>query len=412
MSIVLFSNDVKLLSMCREVLAGLNPDQEIVLGDPGTPMLACPDVIVWDVDDQLAAGAETHSVLHHPPCEQIFLVSRKLVQSFLEKLPLGAGTTVLKPVRTSTLRIFLAAAMERTRKAAEPQADHADSRDLLQCLLLANLKLQEFDQDRTNFLARAAHDFRAPLTAVNGYCGLLQQQVLGPLNADQLGTLERMQHSLRKITRMATAMFQLSISQHVDRPPELRDAQIETCVNHALAEIAPIAGEKKIQIRANFTDPGGPLHLESQQIEQVLVNLLENACKFTPRGGHIEIRGYAVTWPSAPRRSVHSTEEPRPSSPATAYRIDVQDTGAGFPPEYLDSVFEEYTSYGTPDQRSGGGLGLAICKMILAAHNGEIWAENDACGAKVSFVLPFHDANSKRQVEHKTKVQTLASRAS
>jgi len=410
MLIVLFSSDVKLLRLCRDVLADLSPDSEIALTDFRTPLSVPADVTIWDADDQFPTSAESGPALHYGSGEQIFLVGRKLVQSFLERLPLGAGTTVLKPVRPCTLRIFLDAALQKRRKRANSGPPISESGDLLQCLLLANLKLQEFDQDRTNFLARAVHDFRAPLTAVNGYCGVLQQQILGPLNADQLGALERMQYSLRKLTRMASAMLQLSTAQHVDRPPELRDAQIEACVNHALAEIAPTAGEKNIDISANFTDPGAPLYLESQQIEQVLVNLLENACKFTPRGGHIEIRGYAVAWPCAHGRSVRSGDEHQSLSAPTAYRIDVRDTGTGFPPGYLECAFEECTSYSNVGQRSAGGLGLAICKMILTVHGGEIWAENDAAGATVSFVLPFHNAKSERAI--KPSGHPLASRAS
>jgi signal transduction histidine kinase len=75
--------------------------------------------------------------------------------------------------------------------------------------------------------------------------------------------------------------------------------------------------------------------------------------------------------------------------------VDVSDTGTGISTEYLESVFEEYTSYTGSQDRSGGGLGLAICKMILSAHGGRIWAENYSAGARLSFVLPMNHADRK-----------------
>ena len=80
------------------------------------------------------------------------------------------------------------------------------------------------------------------------------------------------------------------------------------------------------------------------------------------------------------RRSVH---EPN------SYRVDISDSGSAIPSEHLNRIFEEYTSYGGGRDRSGGGLGLAICKMIINQHNGRVWAENRDTGPLFSFVLPL-----------------------
>ena len=70
------------------------------------------------------------------------------------------------------------------------------------------------------------------------------------------------------------------------------------------------------------------------------------------------------------------------------YRIDIQDTGMGILSQHLTSIFEEYTSYAGARDRSGGGLGLAICKMLIEGHKGTIWAESSPAGTKISFNLP------------------------
>ena len=72
-----------------------------------------------------------------------------------------------------------------------------------------------------------------------------------------------------------------------------------------------------------------------------------------------------------------------------AFRVDICDSGPGIPQPQLDRIFEEYTSYSGGQDRSGGGLGLAICKLILSQHQGHVWAENTPGGAVFSFVLPL-----------------------
>jgi len=71
------------------------------------------------------------------------------------------------------------------------------------------------------------------------------------------------------------------------------------------------------------------------------------------------------------------------------YRIDICDSGVAIPEEHIEHIFEEYTSYAGGLDRSGGGLGLAICRMIVTRHGGRIWAENTAQGPRFSVVLPI-----------------------
>src|SRR5664280_1608893 len=128
----------------------------------------------------------------------------------------------------------------------------ADRDEILQCLIQTNLKLQEYDQDRTTFLARAVHDFRAPLTAISGYCGLLLGEPLGPLTESQREVLRRMQHSTKRLSRMAAAMFQLSVGRHVKRRLDLQRGDIRECMEQALHEITPFADDKAIAITTDL----------------------------------------------------------------------------------------------------------------------------------------------------------------
>ena len=72
-----------------------------------------------------------------------------------------------------------------------------------------------------------------------------------------------------------------------------------------------------------------------------------------------------------------------------SFRVDIRDSGPGVPMDHIEKIFEEYTSYSGGQDRSGGGLGLAICKFILNLHQGQVWAESGPEGSTFSFVLPF-----------------------
>jgi signal transduction histidine kinase len=410
MKICVLSKGIQLFNTCRIAVRELHQESpgeeprsdefEVILSDPDQSRPPDADLLIWDFDDVNRTLRNFAIPAPSDGQDQLFVIGRRRAGEFLQKLPLGGGNALLKPVSVATLQAYVEQARLRARSKRPPvkaqEALGSDRPDLLHYLLTANLKLQAYDQERTNFLARAVHDFRAPLMAASGYCGLLLEGALGPVNANQLESLNRMQHSLRKLTRMASAMLQLSVGKQVEKKLDLKPSSIDTCIQHAVNEIAPLAAEKKINIALKLVAPEKPLFLDPEQIEQVLVNLLENACKFTPKGGQIEIRAYPA---SAGRINANGTNGHRrpDAESASGYRVDISDTGTGIATEHLEAVFEEYTSYCGSQDRSGGGLGLAICKMILTEHGGQVWAENHSTGARLSFILPLGAPISKRR---------------
>ena len=412
-TICLFSSNVQFLELCHEAVQGLGLERnDVVLLHPDQAPSLAADLLIWDMESaRRPPGSPTFAANQ----EQLFLVSRKDLHEFLTSMPLGAGSTLLKPVSRRTLEIFVeqVVARKRDRTPVSREIDVATTesgaKDVLQCLLMANLKLQEYDQDRTNFLARAVHDFRAPLMAASGYSSILLEGAMGSLNHGQADLVQRIQHSVEKLSRMAAGMLQLSVGKHVAKTPDLRESSLETCIDNAVHEIEPMALDKRITVSVTLDEPGAPLYLESQQIEQVIVNLLENACRFTPKGGSIEVRGYPVC---SPAYLPHGENQDGPPASRNGYRVDVGDSGSGILPEHLESVFEEYTSYGGSQDRSRGGLGLAICKMILASHRGQIWAENTSSGARISFILPLGQLQARKWHEAKTTQLKVAGAAS
>jgi signal transduction histidine kinase len=388
MHVILISGDGDLYKLCREILNEFNGlDWHLVKAAPEN----CPpdgDFYIWDSPTRidLPQGMDQRFSKH------LFLVPRSDVAKFHENAGTAEAAILLKPVTRACLSAFLGlAASTFHERISAAHSLRADRDEMLQCLIQANLQLQEYDQDRTNFLARAVHDFRAPLTATGGYCGLLLSEALGPLTENQKEVLRRMQHSTKRLSRMASAMFELSVGRHVKRQPDLRQADIQECVEQALHEVAPFIDGKNLSLAVELDREAGTLLLEPGQIEQVLINLLDNACKFTPKSGSIEIRGTPYFWD---RRTMHLFPAARTErryeecqSP-NSYRMDIRGSGPRIPRAHLEKIFEEYTSYAGGQDRSGGGLGLAICRMIITAHEGRVWAENTEQGPRFSFVLP------------------------
>jgi signal transduction histidine kinase len=392
----LASDDRQIHSLCQEVFGEiLRRDWTMHIASGPTPDFDA-DLFVWDVEPSEAVLTEIK------PCDRwrhFFLVPRAEVQQFREAVPFPDVNILLKPVSRAALSAFFTDVCNRcSREARTPKEPslhslRADRDAILQCLMQTNLKLQEYDQDRTNFLARAIHDFRAPLTAITGYCGLLISEDLGSLTDEQREVLERMQRSAKKLSRMASAMFQLSIAPRIEVTAEFEKGEIRESIEQALHEILPAAEEKRLSIAVDTAPCPSSLCFERIKLEQVISNLLDNACKFAPRGGSIEIRGYPWYWDHGglTTASASGTEQRRTEKPApNSYRVDIRDSGPGIPPSHLGKIFEEYTSYGGGVDRSGGGLGLAICRMILHHHKGRIWAESTKEGAVFSFVLPFY----------------------
>jgi signal transduction histidine kinase len=396
MQVALISRDDSLKRLCREVLATLAARYwNLLVASPDEPAPAA-DLYLWDWERQMPLPH-----LKGKPRMHMLLIGREDARNLMEAMevvPSAAVTLVLKPVNPDALRTFLEQAANHYDAPGGPDIARIGSlrhdRDtILDCLLATTLRLQEYDQDRMNFLARAVHDFRTPLTAVNGYCGLLLSGQFGPLTAEQQEVLDRTLHSIRRLSRLAAALFQWSSGLRVGLQSQIREADIEECCRQALHEIRPLAEEKSITVDLDLQTPEQPLCFDPAQLEQLLVNLLENSCKFTPRGGYIQVRGYPTFWErrsmAVAQSGVLSERRRAASRRANAYRMEVSDNGMGVRPDHLQTIFQEYTSYGGGADRSGSGLGLAICKRILAEHGGGIFAESGNKGVTFIFHLPF-----------------------
>jgi signal transduction histidine kinase len=233
------------------------------------------------------------------------------------------------------------------------------------------------------------------LTAILGYAKLLLDQQLGPLNTEQVKVIQRMHQGARRLRRLANSMLQASVGGQSLFRPRVVPGDMADTVMRAVAEATPLADARNVRLHTQITRAAAPLQFDPALIVQVLMNLLDNACRFTPKGGEITIRGFPVFWD---RRALnlaeagpHVERRSRRSEKSNAYRVEVRDTGPGIKPADRERVFNDYTSLDSQqegDSSSHFGLGLATCRQIIDLHQGHIFVQPGEGGCFV-FILPF-----------------------
>lgn len=345
------------------------------------------DVYIWDYSSKIKLESEISA---RRSCRHLVLAEPSEVGKLASVRTWAC--ILVKPLTPFILKAFLDAALKNWQvgpRSHLAEAARFERDAFLQYVLDVNLRLQQYDQERNNFLACAMHDLRTPLTAIHGYCGLLAEGKLGFLSTQQRELLERMQYSTRRLMRLTSGTLSLLTDGRSRTAGTYPQGDIGQALRRALHDVEPLIREKKISVRADVRPPSARMSFEPEQIQQVFINLLENSCKFVPRNGTIEICGYPYSGNTQPGRMGRPAE----SLPGeTGYRIDMTDSGPGIAPELAERIFEPYASFSQHHGRSARGLGLAICKSIVLAHQGVIWATPSRAGGHFSFVLPVASA--------------------
>ncbi|HEU4720972.1 MAG TPA: chemotaxis protein CheB [Gemmatimonadaceae bacterium] len=263
-------------------------------------------------------------------------------------------------------------------KRAEERAEHdaemrremlAVSEDARTLAEGAQRVAEEANRAKATFLANMSHDLRTPLNAIGGYADLLELGVRGPLTESQRIDLLRIKRSARNLLVLLTDILNYAKLEAGHIELTTREVELESLVA-SLDELVGVQCAAK-SIRLEHADVAGTARADADRLQQILLNLMSNAIKFTGRGGTITVASEAVG--------------------DRAY-VSVSDTGCGIPADELDRIFEPFVQVGrslTSTPSDGIGLGLAISRELARAMHGDLTVRSAVgVGTKFTVDLP------------------------
>lgn len=226
----------------------------------------------------------------------------------------------------------------------------------------------ELDEMKSRFVSTVSHDLKAPLTAIRGFAELIP--LVGPVTEEQGQFVGRIKEVVEGMARLISELLDLGKIE-AGLGMEVESVNLRDLLVTSKYDLALPAQEKKILIDVETPSNLPPILGDPFRLQQVVSNLLGNAIKYTPRGGHI--------WMRAELRGLELV-------------ASVTDTGIGIPAADLPHVFEKF--YRVQDSRvidqDGSGLGLTIVKSIVAEHRGRVWVESTVGkGSTFFFALPI-----------------------
>lgn len=226
--------------------------------------------------------------------------------------------------------------------------------------------LKDLDRIKSEFVTTVSHDLRSPLTAILGYVELLERA--GEINPQQEQFIERVRMSVQQITNLVTDLLDLGrIEAGLDQTME--STPVAVLARYAVESQRAAAEMKGQSLTVTIAEDLPMISGDPIRLRQMIGNLLENAVKYTPEGGHI---------------SLEAVEEDK------QIILRVTDDGPGIPPGDQPYLFDKFfRASNVPENSSGTGLGLSIVKSIVEQHEGRIWVDSHLNkGTTFTVVLP------------------------
>lgn len=229
---------------------------------------------------------------------------------------------------------------------------------------------------KSDFLAAMSHELRTPLNAILGFSDVIQNQLLGPLGQSKYGDYARHIHtSGTLLLDLVNDILDIAAIEAGRKKLTVRDIDLGEVVDECLAIVDHRAREGGVALIKQFEKAGEKsIKADRRALQQVLLNLLTNAVKYTPAGGHVSVTA---------KSDVAGTE------------ITVSDTGCGIPPDRISEVTDPFVR-GTDDPhlaQEGWGLGLAIAKSLVELHHGELRIDSavgDGTSVRISLPRQVH----------------------
>jgi len=276
-----------------------------------------------------------------------------------------------RPVAREGMSSVLPLAVDGLERAfrlrTTPMRDHGKHLVGAVTLLEDITHLREIDRVKSEFIATASHELRTPLTSVQMGVHLLLERAAGELTDKQVEILSACRDDCERLDKLMRDLLDLSRIEAGETKPVLERVRTKDLINSATQELRPQVEAKGLAFKVDAPVELPTVLVDRSQVERVVANLVVNAIRYTRQG---EIRISAL---------------PRGNFVA----VSVSDTGAGIPHEYLPHIFDKFVQ--VPGAATGGaGLGLAISRLIVEGHGGQISAQSEPQkGSTFTFTLPI-----------------------
>jgi signal transduction histidine kinase len=351
----------------QALVRGLEMRWSPEIGDPfGLPAVLqnVQPVIVPNVEVALAESAHTPEVLE---------ILHQLHVGPLLTVPLLAAGRLLGAITFVGAQSDPPVSSEDTELARDLAARSAmalDRAHLYGQAVLLSAQAEAASQAKTAFLGTMGHELRTPLNAIGGFIDLIQMGLRGSVTEQQHADLDRMKKNQRRLLGLIEEVLSL-VRVGSDRLQyRLNDLHVLDVVTETVALVEPLFAANGVAYRGVRCDPALVVRADREKLEQILLNLVSNAVKFTPSGGTI-----AIECEGAGDTAV----------------VRVIDTGIGIPGDRLEDIFEPFVQVRSDlaRERDGAGLGLAISRDLARAMHGDLTAESlPGQGSRFTLMLP------------------------
>ncbi|TAF07646.1 MAG: PAS domain S-box protein [Nostocales cyanobacterium] len=262
------------------------------------------------------------------------------------------------------------------RDISDLKQTEQELRKINERLTLTNAELERATRLKDEFLANMSHELRTPLNAILGMSEGLQEEVFGAINQRQHKAIATVERSGRHLLELINDILDLSKIESGKLELQLSSVPIKNLADSSLPFIRQLAIQKNIRLTVSIPDPLGEILIDELRICQVLINLLNNAIKFTPEGGNVRLE---VKLEGAD------------------LVISVIDNGIGIAPNDADKLFKPFVQVDSKLNRkyNGTGLGLALVRRLVELHDGKVSVTSTlGQGSCFTVKLPYRQSNT------------------
>ncbi|NEP39087.1 MAG: response regulator [Okeania sp. SIO2G4] len=363
-----------------------------------------PDLILLDITMPDIDGFEICKKLksHHTTCNIpiIFITALADTKNKIKGFELGAVDYITKPFQEQEVLARVNTHMQLRRLTQNLEQQVA-----LKVFSLEQAKQTAETANRTKnqFLANMSHELRTPLNAILGITEGLQEEIFGSINEQQMKAIQTVESSGRHLLELINDILDLAKIESGQLELNFTLTTVSSLCQSSLAFIKQLAEKKRIQLEMKLPQNLPELFVDERRIRQVLINLLNNAVKFTSDGGCISLEVQVN------RQQFDS----KANKFKKFLRIAVIDTGIGIAPQNLKKLFQPFVQIDSSLNRhyQGTGLGLALVKRIVEHHGGQVGVTSEiGVGSCFTIDLPYTltiDTSNELEVQPEPSIELI-----